>query len=1080
MKTKKITLALLALGAWLSGGAVAHAANPEPAWKLTLNSLPANFAPGATGSFLAGPMYHLVATNVGAAPTSGQITIEDTLPAGLTPINLGKSCAAVGQTVTCTGTEVVGPGQSLQLEIIVKVDPLAAEGTVTDQASVEGGGALPTIATAQTTIGDQAVPFGFLAGESGFTAPLTDEDGSPATQAGGHPYQLTVDLGFPTRKPNFTLIASGHLRDSIVDLPRGEIVNPNATPVLCTEKELFSEGLPGCPAASQIGTITLLTFTAGGISGYPSGLYNMVPPPGAASNFGFDAVGTGVFAHILGGVRSDGDYGLSGASYDNLALQFHPLFGIRVQFWGDPSAESHDSVRSDNCLANGGTSCVYDCVAFPKTCIHLERIPTALLTSPSRCTGQPDVSVGHAYSWEEPNVEKTASYASADIRTATPASVDGCNQMQFEPTLEAKPTTNLADSPSGLDVKVHQPTDEHYESTSPAIMKDIKLTLPEGMSVNPSSADGLGSCTEAQSGIHTKSPTECPDDSKVGTVEATTPLLDHPVSGALYVARPYQNPSGSLIALYLTVHDPITGVVANLPGKVITDPNTGQITSIFEENPELPLEDVKVHLFTGPRAALRTPPTCGAYTPKADITPWSAPETPDANVSDSFAIQATPLGGSCPTDLSQLPTSPSFEAGTIAPQAGTYSPFVLKLTRGDDTQEPQAIDTTLAPGLVGKLAGVSYCPESGIAQAIAREKPNQGALEQQSPSCPSSSEVGEVDVAAGAGITPLHVKGHAYLAGPYKGASLSLVIITPAVAGPFDLGAVVVRTALYLNSETAVIHAVSDPLPAIREGIPLDVRTIALKMGRPNFTLNPTSCDPMSITGQLTTTQGQLTALTSPFQVGGCADLPYKPKVAIKLKGATKRTGHPALTATATFRPGDANTRFVQATLPRSEFLDQAHIGTVCTRVQFAAEQCPAASVYGKAKATTPLLEKPLEGPVYLRSSSHELPDLVADLHGQVDVVLDGRVDSVNGGIRTTFEATPDAPVSKFTLEMQGAKKGLLINSANLCKLSPKQRRATLLMEAQNGKVSDSAPLLANSCKKPRRHRHGGHKKHAK
>jgi hypothetical protein len=400
----------------------------------------------------------------------------------------------------------------------------------------------------------------------------------------------------------------------------------------------------------------------------------------------------------------------------------------------------------------------------------------------------------------------------------------------------------------------------------------------------------------------------------------------------------------------------------------------------------------------------------------------------------------------------------------------------LKVKREDATQPLAGIDTTLPPGLTGKLAGIPYCSEAQIAQAQARSKPNEGTLELSNPSCPAASEVGTVDVSAGAGITPLHVTGHAYLAGPYKGAPLSLVIVTPAVAGPFDLGAVVVRTALYLNPETAQIHAVSDPLPQILDGIPLDVRQVALKMGRPEFTLNPTSCDPMSISGTLTSALGQSAALTSPFQVGGCNALAFKPKLAIRLKGATKRTGHPALTAVATFSKGQANTKRVAVTLPRSEFLDQGHIGTVCTRVQFAANQCPKASVYGKARATTPLLDQPLSGPVYLRSSSHELPDLVIALHGQVDVVLDGRVDSVNGGIRNTFEAAPDAPVSKFVLEMQGGRKGLLINSANLCKLKPAATRAVVKMEAQNGKVWDTEPVVQSSCKHKRHGKHKGHR----
>jgi hypothetical protein len=349
-------------------------------------------------------------------------------------------------------------------------------------------------------------------------------------------------------------------------------------------------------------------------------------------------------------------------------------------------------------------------------------------------------------------------------------------------------------------------------------------------------------------------------------------------------------------------------------------------------------------------------------------------------------------------------------------------------------------------------------------------------LERQSPSCPASSEVGSVVVGAGAGILPFYATGHAYLAGPYKGAPLSLVVITPAVAGPYDLGSVVVRSALYVNPETAEVHAVSDPLPSIREGVPLDVRSIAVKMDRPDFMLNPTNCNPMAVLGSAATLPGQSAALRSPFQVGGCSALGFKPKLAIRLKGPTKRTGHPAVRAVVTYPKGAyANIAKAQVTLPHSSFLDQAHIRTICTRVQFAANACPAGAIYGFARAFTPLLEKPVEGPVYLRSSSHKLPDLVLALHGQVDAVAVARVDTGKGnGIRTTFEAIPDVPLSKVVFEMKGGKKGILINSENICK---KPQKAIADFTAQNGKTLDTRPTIANDCKGKGKKKHKKHKK---
>jgi hypothetical protein len=1036
-----------------------------PAWKPYVLALPTNFKAGSNDDQIAVDM-----TNVGGAVTHGPITVTDVVPNGLTivqaKIDQLNPCLIVGQIVTCTRTGPLAPSELTQVVIDVKASPLAT-GTLVNQATVEGGGATPAAIETPIEITSAIPSFDFLPGETGFGAPLTSADGSAATQAGSHPYQLTVELSFPSEKPSKENVASaGHLHDASADLPPGMIVNPNSTPVLCTSVQLSSSK---CPDASQIG---VTTFTTSGLGFLvlpePNPLYNMVPAPGSPATFGFDAGGFGIFIRIVGSLRSDGDYGLTGGSHDILARGSNPVLGVRLQFWSEPSSSSHDAARAE-CVGRDLDYCPAE----------EENTKVALMTAPVQCTGQPTVTRGHADSWEEPTNVRSASYESANLG-GVPVAINGCNQLQFAPSIEAKPTTNLADSPSGLDVKIHQPINEEPGGTSPSIMRDLRLVLPEGMSVNPSSADGLGSCSEAQANFHTLTPSTCPDDSKLGSVEVTTPLLDHPLSGALYLAKPFENPSGSLIALYLAISDPVSGTVSNLAGRVEPDPNTGQLTTIFQDNPQLPIEDIKTHLFTGPRAALRTPPACATYTPSADITPWSSPQTADAHPTDSFAIQANPNGGGCPGPGDQLPNSPTFTAGTVAPQAGAYSPFIFRLTRPDDSQEPQRVETTLPAGLTAKLAGVPYCPEGAIAQAQSHNKPNEGIIEKDNPSCPSSSAIGTVDVAAGAGITPLHTQGRVYLAGPYKGAPLSLVVICPAIAGPFDLGAVTVRTALKLDPETAKVSAISDPLPHLLEGIPLDIRQISIELTRNQFSLNPTSCDPMTVTGAMGTFSGAVAPLSAPFQVGGCDALGFKPKLALKLKGATKRTGHPALTATLTFPQGgaSANIKTTQVTLPRSEFLDQAHIGTVCTRVQFAQGQCPAASVYGKASATTPLLDNPLEGPVYLRSSNHELPDLVIALNGQVDVVLDGRVDSINGGIRTTFEAVPDAPVSKFTLQMQGGKKGLLINSANLCKLKPKANKATVLMDGQNGKVYDASPVVGNGCKKAKKHK--GHRKGGK
>ena len=992
------------------------------------------------------PQYTLVLTNVGGASTSGPITFSNTLPAGLTPVLAGGDfgedgangsfpCEIDQQTVTCTTAEIVKPGRWISIAILLDVGNLPDPTVLTDSVVVSGGGTAAPVETTTTTTVTSAVPsFEPVPGAAGLSAAVNGVDGTASTQAGSHPYQLTVDLGFPAIKRGTNNIVSiqGGLRDATAALPRGFVVNPNATPVRCTEAQL--EANNGCPSDSQVGAVVVST-AAGGIFPHPSPLFNMVPPPGVAAQFGFDALQVGIYVHLDGGIRA-GDYALTAIASDVLSRGVNPLLSFQTQLWGDPSDASHD----------GGVE--------PQT--------TPLLSMPTSCSDSLTMEASIA-SWEQPGIfhQRSALFTDAE---GNPTGVDGCDnpELKFAPTLKARPTTNVADSPTGLDVDLHIPqTNDLSELATPHLRK-AEVTLPPGLVINPSSANGLAGCSSAQIGISAQTgiadgaPAHCPQASRIGTAEVETALVDHPLPGDVYIATSHDNPFNALFALYIAVEDPKSGVIAKLAGHVLPDPQAGRITAVFDNNPQLPFEDFKLRFFGGPAAPLRTPPTCANYSTTSQMTPWSAPESgPPASPSDTYAITQAPAGGSC---AATLPNTPSFDAGSVSLIAGHYSPFVLNLRRNDGTQEFSSITMTPPPGLLGKLAGTPYCSEAALAAAAAKT----GNQEKANSSCPSASQVGTVDIGAGAGAAPYYTQGKAYLAGPYKGAPLSLAIITPATAGPYDLGTVVVKSALKVDPETARITAVSDPIPQILQGVPLDVRSIALKLDKPNFTLNPTSCNPFAISGQLLSTQGQAAALQNPFQVAECGFLGFKPKLSLKLKGGTRRSDHPALKATLTMPPGGANIAKASVALPHSEFLDQAHIRTVCTRVQFAASACPPASVYGKATAFTPLLDAPLQGPVYLRSSNNPLPDLVADLNGQIPVVLVGRIDSVKGGIRSSFEAVPDAPVSKFILEMKGGRKGLLVNSRNLCK---SVNRATVLFDAQNGKIADSRPELKNDCK---------------
>jgi len=647
----------------------------------------------------------------------------------------------------------------------------------------------------------------------------------------------------------------------------------------------------------------------------------------------------------------------------------------------------------------------------------------------------------------------------------------GCAAVPFNPAIEARPSTNAADSPAGFHFALVLPqrAGEEPSVLGQADLREAKVTLPAGLVVNPASADGLGACTPAQIGLTTApgqlpahfnlAPAQCPDAAKIGTVEADVPALDHPVKGAAYLATQEDNPFNSLLAFYIVLEDEQTGIVVKLAAKVSPDPVTGQLTNTVQDNPQVPFEEFRFDFFEGARAPLRTPMNCATHTTATEMTPWSAPEGARAFPSSSFEITRGPAGP-CPNGSLE----PKLSAGLANPSAGTYSPFSLRLTRNDGTGEFAGLTATPPLGLTARLAGIPYCPQSAIDQAKGRERPGGGGQELANPSCPSASQVGTVTAGAGAGPSPFYVSGKLYLAGPYKGAPLSLVAVIPAKAGPFDLGAVVNRTAAYVDRETAQVKAVADPLPTIIAGIPVDTRDLRVNLDRANFALAPTSCEPKSVGATVTGTSGQSANVSDRFQVGGCNALKFQPKVSLQLKGGTKRADHPALKAIVTYpqKGSYANTAKASVGLPHSEFLEQSHIRTICTRVQFAAGACPKGAVYGKAKAFSPLLDKPLEGPVYLRSSSNPLPDLVLDLHGQIDVAAVGRLDSHKGGIRTSFEAIPDAPISKVIVEFPAGKKGLLVNSRNICN---HVNKATAKFTAHNAKSFESRPVLKDGCK---------------
>jgi hypothetical protein len=871
-------------------------------------------------------------------------------------------------------------------------------------------------------------------GIESFSIEALDREGDPYTEAGGHPYELRVIIALSTTATVGTPppgdvgnleSVTANPRTVQVSLPPGLIGNPTATP----KCEPFEIKPQDCAADTQVAYAMVDSARGTTVQGP---VFNLVPPTGVAAQLGgrFNTIGT---VRIDASVRTGSDYGVNA---DTLSVTADEgVKRVEMRIWGVPADEGHFLERFCPEVLIAG--CASSAPLRP------------FLTNPTSC-GNPSAATLSVDSWQDPG-----NFVSAD--SPMPANT-GCDRLNFNPSISVRPDVRSYESPAGLHVDLHIPQNQNPTGLAEADLKDTTVTLPAGIAVNPSSANGLAACSQSQVDLHGPAPAACPDAAKIGSVEVDTPLLDHPLPGAVYVATPHDNPFGSLLAIYVAVADPQSGVVVKLAGRVTPDPQTGQLTATFDENPQLPFEDFKLDFFGGPGASLITPQACGRYTTTTAMTPWS--ENGDAHPADTMPIDSGPGGLPCITDPAQAPHTPAFSAGAATPLAGSFSPFVLHLNRADGTQRLQAIDTTLPEGELASLAGLPYCPQASLEAAAA----DSGRAEQLAPSCPAASRVGTVDVGAGAGPQPYHVTGTAYLAGPYKGAPLSLAVITPAIAGPFDLRTVVVRVALFVDPETARVRALSDPLPAILRGIPLDLRSVAFNLDRPHFSLNPTSCDPMAVQSQATSVFGQIAPLSSPFQVGGCRGLPYHPKLTLRLRGSVKRTANPRLIATLTAKPGEANTGFAQVKLPPAAFLDNAHIGTVCTRPQFAAHRCPPGSQVGMASATTPLLESPLTGGVYLRSSTHQLPDLVAQLQGPasqpIEVDLAGKTDSVHGALRSTFESVPDAPVSRFRLEFFGGKRGIIEMSSGFCK----NPRAVIRMDGQNGKQHDSRPIVQSSC----------------
>jgi hypothetical protein len=956
----------------------------------------------------------------------------------------------------------------------------------------------------------------------------------PVLQAGSHP---DVTLAFAmNRTPTF--IPEGDIKDAISELPPGGVVDPNALPK-CTAAQ-FATSPPTCPPESQVGIAEIYLPTAI----YMSPVYNLEARHGNPGEFGIPDIAT-TTVRVIGDVRTAGDFGLTG-SVQNIPSGL-PLMSQAVTFWGVPWAAEHDRWRvrrgfhrEEVCAAADTDVCPPQLQGLPreglqgidpKSSLPDENFDPVsydqgwgpikpLVSLPTSCSSEDLKTTARVASWQSQPAQNDP--GAADFDASDPAwrnfdyeapPMTDCVDVPFDPSISVDPTSKSTDTPTGYDVEVHvpqnnqpaqhlahNPNDEvgapaHWRTKAgraTAHLKDAVVRLPEGTTLNAGAADGLQACSEAQMGLVSRSPlrfdnnpVSCPDGAQIGKLEIETPLLDDLFTGEAYLAAQDANPFGSTFAIYLVAHSKERGIILKTAGRVDVNATTGRITSTFVNQPQLPFDTLRIRFKGGDRATLANPLTCGSHTTTTEMTPWSG--NPAAVRHNAFQIDSGPGGSGCVSDPAQRPFAPILTAGTTNPIAGAYSPFVLQVKRADGEQEIKRVDLDLPPGFTARLKGTPYCSDGALASIASAAR--SAADELAGSLCPVASKVGRVIVGAGPGSRPFYTEGSAYLAGPYKGAPLSMAVVVPAKAGPIDLGNVVVRNALYVDPDDAQVHVVSDEIPHILKGIQVRVRSATVILDKPDFAINPTNCQAMAITGSLGGAADPVNPaddvsvpISNRFQIADCAGLGFKPRIGLRLLGGTRRAAHPSLRAVVRPRPGEANIGRAAVTLPNSAFLDQAHIRTICTRVQFAADSCPKAAIYGQATAWSPLLDQPLRGPVYLRSSNNNLPDMVVDLRGPahqpIRVELVGRIDSIKGRIRNTFDLVPDAPVSRFVLQMQGGKKGLITNSRNLC-AKPSRARANL--HGQNGKRHTFRPrVVAVKCKqakKRRKARRGSHRR---
>jgi hypothetical protein len=871
-----------------------------------------------------------------------------------------------------------------------------------------------------------------------------------SSQAGGHPDVFTAfEVGNRDNQEKVPCECNDP-KDIIQHIPAGVTANPHVV----AECPIAQFVLKECSADSQAGLFIFKLFAWVGTP-----LYRTPVQKGQAGLFAFNVIGGGP-TYLAFNARTGSDYGLDaktlGMTHIGTLLSMGPVF------WGVPGDHFNDPMR----FAPGET--MFGCTDNPTMAMETRNeqllktmcpelaeksIPSSLpiaplMQNPTTCSG-PLVT----------ELETVAYDLERDQAQAPFGEMTGCDKLSFDPSLAANPTTTNTDTASGVEVVLKVPQFQDPNVPSSSQLRANTVTLPEGFSLNPNAADGKTSCTDAQSRVGTEEEAQCPEHSKVGTATIDSSSLPAPIHGAIYIGEPKP---GEPYRLVLTANG--FGTAVKLLGTVRADPSTGQLVTEFKDLPQTTFQEFKLHFFGSERGMLATPTQCGTYPVNSSFVPWAS-ELSNQTSTQFFVLDHGPNGTACPPAVREF--SPKFTAGAKDNTGGAHSQFGFRVSREDGQQNLSGVTIETPPGLLAKLRGIPYCPQSAI--ELLNDPTHSGGEELIASACPPASRVGSTTAGLGAGTHPVHIPGSVYLAGPYKGAPLSLVVVVPAVTGPYDFGNVAVRVALDVDPVTAQITAAADRLPQIFEGVPLRTRMIQVELDRSQFTLNPTNCEATSVDAIFSGDQGSPFVAAAPFQVANCRDLDYEPKLSMRFRGGIRRLGHPALTAVFRAKRGEANTKRVTVTLPTSQILDNSHLENVCRVGAFAADSCPASSRIGTAHATTPLLDDPLAGGVYLRANpGGRLPNVVADLEGQIDVELVGRIStSGRDALRTTFTA-PDAAVSSFVLKLQGGRKGLLQNKRDLCGMA---NNARAKMTGQNGWVTRRKVTLKVRCGAGKSHR---------